>query len=59
MVKQVVPVEVAGYKNQCRWVQDVFTGDWSWCWLSVRNDNYDDNDFESWNGESGYDDCPF
>jgi hypothetical protein len=59
MVKRVVPVEIAGFKNQNCWVRNVVTGESAWRWMSVRNDNYDDNDFESWNGESGFDDCPF
>ena len=59
MQKRMVPVEIAGYVNQLRYVRDVLVGVEGFRWFSVRNDNYDDDDFESWNGNSGVDDCPF
>ena len=55
----IVPVEIAGYRSVCIWTYDSHGKLADFQWWSVRNDEYDDDDFLPWNGDSSVDDCPF
>jgi hypothetical protein len=54
-----VPVEIAGYRNARLATYNPNTKDVSLKWWSVRNDMYDEADFEPWNVEDGSDVPPF
>ncbi|WP_390475555.1 hypothetical protein [Altererythrobacter sp. MTPC7] len=48
-----VPVEIAGYVNQSRWVVDIIRGTADWKWHSVVNDNVRESDFLPRRKDSG------
>ena len=57
--RRITPVEVAGYRSVRAWTYDSTLESADFRWWSVRNDEYDDDDFLPWYGDSSVDDCPF
>ena len=58
-MEKKVPVEVSGYRDQLRYVVDIYNGIAEFRMMSVPNDNHSDEDFSPWEGNSETDDCPF
>lgn len=59
MKARKAPVEIAGYVNRFVLVVDIHERSFRLRWMSVINENYGDDEFLPWAGDSGIDSCPF
>jgi len=59
MNKRKVPAEIAGYMNRYVLVVDIHNQTFQHRWMSVINENYEDDDVLPWAGDSSVDSCPF